>query len=209
MKKLIIVGASGHGKVVVDIAVKNGYEEIAFLDDNPEVKECGGYPVVGKVTDVEKFQASDFFVAIGNPAIREKIQKTLEEHYCTVVTLIHPNAVIAPDARIGTGTVVMAGTVINPGTVIGCGCIINTSATVDHDNVIGNYVHISVGSHTAGTVRIGDKTWIGAGSTVSNNVNICSDCMIGAGAVVVESIRETGTYVGVPARRKNNYRGVH
>lgn len=202
MKKLIIIGASGHGKVVADNAAKNGYEEIAFLDDNPDVKECGGYPVVGKVTETDNFQACDFFVAIGNPAIRARIQKTLEDQKHDVATLIHPNAVIAPDVKIGHGTAVMAGAVVNPGTVIGNGCIVNTGATVDHDNIIGNYVHVSVGSHIAGTVRIGDGTWIGAGAIVSNNISICSGCMIGAGAVVVKNIEETGTYVGVPARKQ-------
>ena len=76
----------------------------------------------------------------------------------------------------------------------------NTCASVDHDCVIGDYVHVSVGSHVAGTVQVGDRTWIGIGSAVSNNLSICNDCMIGAGAVVVKDIDEPGTYVGVPAR---------
>ena len=95
----------------------------------------------------------------------------------------------------------MAGAVINPGTHIGKGCIINTCSSVDHDCIVGDYVHIAVGSHLCGTVIVGDGTWIGAGATVSNNVSICTNCIIGAGAVVVNDIKECGTYVGVPARR--------
>ena len=95
----------------------------------------------------------------------------------------------------------MAGAVINPGVRIGKGCIINTCSSMDHDCVVGDYVHIAVGSHLCGTVSVGDGTWIGAGATVSNNVSICSDCMIGAGAVVIKDIKESGTYVGVPAKR--------
>lgn len=90
---------------------------------------------------------------------------------------------------------------MNPGAVIGKGCIINTCASVDHDCRVEDFVHVSVGAHVAGTVRIGERTWVGAGATVSNNVRICDDCMIGAGAVVVKDIMERGTYVGVPAER--------
>lgn len=201
MKKLIIIGASGHGKVVADIAVRRGYLEIAFLDDSPSVKECAGYPVVGITKDAFRYAGSDFFVAVGNAKIRSKIQNELAVQNLHVATLIHPNAVLAPDVQVGAGTVIMAGAVVNPGTVMGEGCIVNTGATVDHDNVLGNYVHISVGSHTAGTVHLGDSTWVGAGAIVSNNVSICGECMIGAGAVVVKNIETVGTYVGVPARK--------
>ena len=95
----------------------------------------------------------------------------------------------------------MAGVVINPGAQIGKGCIINTSSSVDHDCQIEDYVHISVGAHLSGTIEVGERTWIGAGATVSNNVNICGGCTIGAGAVVVKDITESGTYVGVPAKK--------
>lgn len=198
MKKLAIIGASGHGKVVADIAVKNGYTEIVFLDDNENVLECGHYPVVGKSADAMDLDA-DIIIGIGNADVRKRIQKSIDEN--EIVTLIHPDAVVAADAVIGKGTVVMAGAVINPGTHIGEGCIINTCSSVDHDCVVGDCVHIAVGSHLCGNVTVGDGTWIGAGATVSNNIFICSECMIGAGAVIVNDIKESGTYVGVPARR--------
>lgn len=198
MKRLLIVGASGHGKVVADIARLSGYGDITFLDDNPEIKQCGGYPVIGSCAKVNALDG-DVIVAIGNAPIREKLQKTIQKE--RMATLIHPSAVVS-DAVIGRGTVVMAGAVINPGAVIGEGCIINTASSVDHDCRIGSYVHIAVGAHIAGSVEIGDETWIGAGATVSDNVSICGGCMIGAGAVVVEDITEPGTYVGVPARKQ-------
>lgn len=202
MKQLIIIGASGHGKVVADIAKCNNYTNIAFLDDNDSVTECNGYKVLGKTAEYKKFDC-DFFVAIGNSHIRAKILKELISAHKSITTLVHPNAIIADDVKIGNGTVVMAGAVINPSSTIGEGCIINTCASVDHDNVIGNYVHISVGSHTAGTVAIGDYTWLGIGAVVSNNISICKDCMIGAGAVVVNNLTESGTYIGVPAKMCN------
>lgn len=198
MRKLAIIGASGHGKVVADIARKNGYKEIVFLDDDESIHECGGYPVIGKSSEAGTIDA-DIIVGIGNAGIRKRIQESVPEE--KLVTLIHPDAVIAEDVAIGAGTVVMAGAVINSGARIGKGCIINTCSSVDHDCKVGDYVHISVGSHLCGTVSVGSGTWIGAGATVSNNVSICSDCMIGAGAVVIKNIVEYGTYVGVPVRR--------
>lgn len=198
MKQLVIIGASGHGKVAADIAKKNGYERIVFLDDNESLTECGGYTVAGNSSRFADFD-SDVFVAIGNPKIREKILTQIEIAGKHIPTLVHPNASIAENVSIGKGTVVVAGAVVNPGAVIGRGCIINTCASVDHDCEVADFVHVSVGAHVAGTVTIGARTWIGAGATVSNNIRICGDCMIGAGAVVIRDILKSGTYVGVPA----------
>ena len=195
--KLTIIGASGHGKVVADVAVHCGYDQIEFLDDDEALKQCGRWPVVDRCVAAAKIE-HDIFVAIGNSDIRKRlIEQYPDKHF---VTLIHPEAVIADGVQFGQGTVVMAGVVINPDTTIGDGCIINTSSSVDHDCVIGGYSHVSVGAHLSGTVHVGESTWIGAGATVSNNINICSNCIIGAGAVVIKDISEPGTYVGVPAR---------
>lgn len=200
--KLMIIGAVGYGKVVADIAIRCGYTEIAFLDDNESIKECMGFPVVGRTRDAVKYFDSDFFVAIGNSITRERIINDFMVSELNIVTLIHPNAVIATDVTIGIGTVVMAGVVINSDSKIGKGCIVNTSVSVDHDDTVDDYVHLAVGSHLAGTVHIGEHTWIGAGAIISNNIDICANCMIGAGAVVVENVNVAGTYVGIPARKK-------
>lgn len=196
MKRLIIIGASGHGKVVADIARLNGYEEIVFLDDDDSISECNGWPVIGKSGDAPE---GDIFVAVGNARIRRMLMERFSDR--NIPVLIHPDAVIAKGTEIGKGTAVMAGAVINPCAVIGSGCIINTSSSIDHDCRLGDYIHVSVGAHLCGTVNIGDNTWVGAGAIVSNNINVCSDCMIGAGAVIIKDIEIPGTYVGVPAEK--------
>ena len=203
MNKLIIVGASGHGKVVADIALLNGYDEICFLDDNPNLKSLGDFQVIGSFEKVFGLDSNEYdvFVGIGNSSIRRRMQTKLEESGYNVVSLIHPSSVIAYDVEIGCGTVVMAGAVINSGSVIGKGCIINTSSSVDHDNSVGDFVHVSVAAHTAGTVVVGDNTWIGIGAVISNNINVTSDVTIGAGAVVIGDICDHGIYVGVPAKK--------
>ena len=204
MNRLIIIGASGHGKVVADIAILNGYKEIVFLDNNPDILVCEGFRVAGPDSMAAELDG-DLFIAVGNGKVRKRLIDM--NGYRHFPILVHPDAVIAKGATIGDGTVIMAGTVINPGVKIGRGCIINTCASVDHDCEIGDFVHIAVGSHLSGTVKIGDETWVGAGATVSNNVNICGGCMIGAGALVIKSITESGTYVGVPAQKDEKKTG--
>ena len=201
--RLIIIGASGHGKVVADIAVKmNKWQSIAFLDDNESIKVCMDIPVIGKTDDALKYKdEADFFVAIGNNATRERVQTKLESEGASIATLIHPNAIIGHQVSVGIGTVIMAGAVINSSSVIGKGCIINTNSSVDHDCVLEDYVHVSPGASLAGSVKIGKSSWIGIGSVISNNINICSGCMLGAGTVVIRDITEPGTYVGIPVRK--------
>lgn len=196
MNRLIIIGASGHGKVVADIAGKNGYTDIVFLDDDEQRGDCAGYPVIGKVSACSEL-TGDKFVAIGNSEIRRRIMDSIGP----CVTLIHPAATVADDVVLGEGTVVMAGAVINPAARIGKGCIINTCSSVDHDCVIGDYCHISVGAHLCGSVAVGNGTWIAVGASIANNVSIPGNSIIGAGAVVIKDINEPGTYVGAPARK--------
>lgn len=197
MKQLIIIGASGHGRVVADVALLSGYTEIVFLDDDKSITHCGKYDVVGVTSDADRL-SGEIFIGIGNNLIRRKF---CEKYKDRVLTLVHPNAVVASDIKIGLGSIVMAGTVINPGSQIGTGCIVNTSSSIDHDCKIGDYVHIAVGAHLSGSVVIGNNTWLGAGAVVSNNVSVCNDCIVGAGAVVIRNICQPGTYVGVPARK--------
>lgn len=205
--KLLIIGASGHGKVVADIAMKmRKWEGIAFLDDNENIKSSLGFDVIGKSDDFLMYiEEYDIFVGVGDNSIREMIQVKLESEGARIPILIHPSAVIGEQVELGSGTVIMAGAVINCCTRIGSGCIINTGVTVDHDNFFEDYVHISPGAHLAGNVKIGKRTWLGVGSVVVNNINIVSGCKIGAGAVVVKDITDTGNYVGVPARRVKKY----
>lgn len=193
--QIVIIGAGGQGRVVADIARCMGYKQVLFLDD-------GDAPcAVGKTSDYTKYlQSAEFFVAIGNAAVRRRIQTMLAQNGAKIATLIHPSAVLAEDVVVGPGTAIMAGAVINPGTVIGDGAIINTCASVDHDCRIGEYIHIAVGARICGSVHLEEDTWVGAGATIIQNLSVCAGCMIGAGAVVIRNICEPGTYVGVPAR---------
>lgn len=196
MNKIIILGAGGHGRVAADIARLCCYDEILFLDD----ADISG--TAGKIADHMKFaEEADFFVAIGNNATRREFQQMLQKNGCNVISLIHPNAVLGSNVCIGAGTVIMAGVIVNTGAFIGSGVILNTACSVDHDCRIGDFSHVSVGAHLAGTVTLGNQVLVGAGATIINNMTVTDDCVIGAGAVVIRDIDIKGTYVGVPAKK--------
>lgn len=199
MNKLVIIGAGGHGKVIADMASRLGYTDISFIDDNA-VGKCMGFPIVGKSHDIDVLSdgSTDFVIGIGNNRIRKMIS---EKYNVNWTTLVHPSAQIGMNTVIGKGTVVMAGAVVNACAEVGDHCIINTCAVVEHDNVIGECVHISPNAALGGTVTVGECTHIGIGAAVRNNITICKDCTVGAGAVVVKNISESGTYIGVPARK--------
>ena len=190
MNRLIIIGAGGHGKVIADNALKNGYTDISFVDDHTQ-GECMGFPIIGKSSEIQALNdgRTDFVMGIGNNVIRKIV---VEKYNVNWVTLIHPSDQIAVNVSVGVGTVIMAGAVVNTCSTIGEHCIINTGAIVEHDNVMGDYVHIS-----PGTVVVGQRTWIGTGTSVKNNIEICEDVIVGVGSVVVKDIKNKGTYFGV------------
>lgn len=200
-KNVIVIGASGHGKVIADIIQQSGDRVLGFLDDADDLLEtvCG-IPILGKVPAYEKYRDALFVIAIGNAAIRRKIAGRMAG-VCWY-TAIHPSAVISPlETAVGEGSVIMANAVVNSSAKIGQHCIVNTAAVVEHDCRVGDFAHISVGAKLGGTVTIGDGTWVGIGATVSNNLTVCPGCTLGAGAIVVKNITEPGVYIGVPAGR--------
>ncbi len=205
MENIILLGASGHSKVIIDILhcmsrKKEKEYRIALLDDDESLQgtEIMGHTVIGKISDCIKYPESSFLIAIGNNKIRERLAQEYDLHY---ILAIHPSAVIGENVAIGAGTVVMPGAIINSGTEIGRHCIINTGVTIDHDNQIGDFVHISPGAHLAGTVSVGKRSWLGIGSCCANNISMHSDVVIGAGGAVITDLNERGTYVGIPAKK--------
>lgn len=202
-KKVIIIGAGGHAKVIADIIEKLGDEIIGFLDDKIEKNTIiiKDYKVIGDLNNRFTLAIAnsdyEFITAIGDNKKREEISKSPNLKFYTA---IHPSAQIGLDVKIEEGTAIMANVCINSSARIGKHCIINTGAIIEHDNIIENYVHISPNATLGGTVKVGKLTHIGIGATVKNNVTICKNCIVGAGAVVVKNIEEEGTYVGVPAR---------
>jgi len=201
-KKLLILGAGGHGKVVAEIAsLMKQWDEIAFLDDNKELKEVNGYKVIDGLRNYKlyKEEYENVFVAIGNNKFRIDLIENLLEEGFKIPVLIHPFTAISSNVQINKGTVVMSGAVINTNTVIGKGCIINTSSSIDHDCTLEDGVHISPGVHIGGTVNIGKCTWVCIGTSIANNITIGKNVIIAAGAAVVQNVPDNVMIAGVPA----------
>lgn len=196
---IVLIGGSGHAKVIIDCIRASGREIFGILDDGiPAGSTVQGVPVLGSVSEYGKYTDNLFLIAIGSNAVRRRIAESCDIRWAVVV---HPRAVVSPSAQLGEGTVVMPNAVVNASACVGKHCIINTGAVVEHDNVLGDYVHVSPNAALGGTVTVGDGTHIGIGACVRNNIRICGGCTVGAGAVVVKNICEPAVYAGVPARR--------
>ncbi len=213
MGALLILCASGHGKVVADAALATGrWDEIVFLDDAwPEKKENGRWAISGKIENLPDWRGrlKEAVVAVGNNRLRLSLQRRLVEAGFEVATVIHPSAQISPFAQIGAGSVIFSNAVVNVDAEIGEATIINTAATIDHDCRLGSAVHVSPGVHLAGAVSVGAYSWIGIGGVVRQMISIGSDVVVGAGAVVVSDVSDGMTVVGVPARPIRENREVY
>ncbi|WP_104204262.1 acetyltransferase [Billgrantia saliphila] len=202
-RRLAILGASGHGKVVADIATQTGWQELVFYDDAwPDRCRLEHWEVRGTLAML-LHDLSDYdgvFVAIGHNAIRDVKLDALMSHGARIVSLVHPRAIVSPLARLGAGSVVMPGAVINAFANLGLGVIVNSAATVDHDCRLGDCVHVAPGANVAGDVEVGRLSWIGAGAVVRQGVAIGTSVVVGAGAAVVADIDDDLVMGGVPAR---------
>lgn len=197
MNQVLILGAGGHAKVVADLVELAGYTVAGFLDDHPAGPNVFGKPVLGPIADCLRYPQHAFVIGIGSNQVRRELAARYPLRW---ITAVHPKAVVARDAVLGPGTVVMANAVINPTAAVGAHAIVNTGAIVEHDNVIGDFAHLSPGCALGGTVTVGAGTHVGIGACVRNNICIAPDCVIGAGAVVVADLSQPGTYVGCPAK---------
>ena len=204
-EKIIIYGAGGHAKVVIDVILnQRKYNVAGVIDDNPELTGISvlGYPVLGGSELLRELNQDSIFKAIagiGDNRTRWAAIRKLRDAHFQLATTVHPDASIGREVTIGAGTVIMAKAVVNPGSVIGENVIINTSSSVDHDCCIGDYAHICPGVNLAGGVSIGDVSLIGIGSAVLPSVSIGSNVVIGAGSVIIDDVCDNMTMVGVPA----------
>lgn len=191
---MIIYGASGHGKVVQDIAEAMGQDVTCFVDQNAALHAVHGIPVVQAVPEGDE----PLLIAIGDNATRKRIAHTLHAPFATAV---HPAALVSPRAEIAEGSVVMAGAIIQSDAIIGRHCIVNTGASVDHECRLGDYVHISPHATLCGNVSVGEGTWVGAGAVVIQGIRLGRWAVVGAGAVVTADVPDFSVIVGNRPRK--------
>lgn len=202
MIKIILIGNGGHSKVIrAMIERTDGYILAGILDQEIEQYYELDDVFYDNTKNTDSYTGDfKFVIAIGDNDIRLKIKEDNNLHDEDFISILDATSIIAPDVKIGIGTVVMPGVVINPGTTIGKHSIINTRAVVEHDNTIGDFVHISPNATLSGTVTVKDSTHIGSGTTVIPNTTIHHNSVIGAGSVVTHDIQRNSVVVGVPAK---------
>jgi UDP-perosamine 4-acetyltransferase len=203
---VVIIGAGGHGKVVLDILRAAGqYSPVGFIDADVfrAGSTAGGLPVLGSINMLPKLRRQDVagaIVAIGDNRVRRSYAGLVFESGLQLISAIHPSAIISPMVNIGTNVVVAAGAILCTEVRIADSVIVNTGATIDHECQVGPAVHICPGSILAGRVQVEEEAFIGMGAKLLPCVRIGARAVVGAGAVVREDVAEGTTVVGVPAR---------
>lgn len=200
---IILIGDSGHARVIADNVTSNGDNVIARLDDKYAelFQEDGCW--LGPVSEVKGLiekEKAKVVIAIGSNAIRKKIVDRLALDDDQYAKIIHKESIVSPSAKIGHGTVVMPGVIVNAAATIGNHAILNTRLVIEHDCIVGDYAHVSPGAMITGGVKIGEGVHIGAGATVIPTKVIGQWSVVGAGSVVIDNVDEHSTAVGVPAR---------
>lgn len=207
--EVVIWGGTGQATVVRPIIEEQGSRVVVVIDDTLDLLSpfsdvpiyCG---MEGLLSWLGKKNPSGigFCVAIGNPygRVRMKLHDSLSDTGFVPISVVHPSAIIASNARIGKGAQIMAGAIIQPEVTIGKQCIINTNASVDHECILEDGVEISPGATLCGAIRVEINAWVGAGAVVLPRLTIGADALVGAGAVVTKSVEPGVRVVGVPAR---------
>jgi len=206
-RKVAIWGASGHAMVIADaVRLAGEYRIAGFLDDlHPDrrgaafcdARILGGREQLSRLRDRG---VEHIIVAVGDCRTRLRLAAVARQQGLTLARAVHPKATVAADVTLGPGSVVMAGAVINSGSRIGENVIVNTSASVDHECVLEDGVHVCPGVHLGGNVHVGRATQLGIGSSAINGIRIGAGTLIGAGAVVVDNVPDEVLAYGVPAR---------
>jgi sugar O-acyltransferase (sialic acid O-acetyltransferase NeuD family) len=201
-KPVAIVGYSGHAYVIIDIFLNAGRLVTAYCDQEEKSSNPYHLNYLGKESEViEKLRKYDFFACVGHNAIREKIHLQLSKYLGDPVNAIHPSAVISASVKMGDGVMIAANATLNPMVEIGRGVICNTSTSIDHECIIGDFTHIAPGAVLCGNVRVGRGTFIGANSVIRQGITIGENVVIGAGTVVIKDIPDNSTVIGNPARK--------
>jgi len=195
--RLLVIGAGGHAKVVVDAALCAGFEIAGIVARDPHPASLLGLPVV---SDASGIDADAFIVAVGDNPARAREYAAAVERGLTPLTVVHPSAVLGTGVELGAGSFVAAGVVVNADAHIGVNAILNTACTVDHDCTVGDHAHVAPGANLCGACVVGEGTLVGVGASIVPSGRVGEWSIVGAGAAIVDDVASRSICVGVPAR---------
>ena len=205
LRDLIVVGAGGHARIVIDAAEASGVSILGVIDIDykNQNEEILNYQVLGDFSVLQDFDSSKVrvVIAVGDGHERANYFGESEKMGFSVGTITHPAAIVSKHARVGRGAVINSGAIINARAEIGENTIINTGAIIDHEVKVGRHSHIGPGVKIAGRVTVGDFTFIGIGATVIDKITIGDNVVIGAGSTIIHNVESNSTVVGVPGKR--------
>ncbi len=206
-KKLMILGAGAHARVLVDLAQQLPGWDLAGLLDDDSGKAGGdvfGVPVLGRTDQLLEIAAAKITdcaaIAFGDNTLRRRFFEFATESGLEPATLVHPSAIISPNAKLGAGVIVLAGVIVNAGAVIGDNVCLNTGCRIDHDCRLDDHSHIFPSATLTGGVSVGSGATVGANAVVNPNLKIGKDAFVGSGAVVIRNVEGGEVVVGNPAR---------
>ncbi|MDB5720750.1 MAG: hexapeptide transferase family protein [Alphaproteobacteria bacterium] len=202
-RPLVIIGAGGHGRVVLDAAIASGMAVRGFVADPPppftnDADYLGGLSLLSG----DFLGDHDFIVAIGDQKVRRETCEQIRNDGGRLAIVIHPRAWISPSATIGGGTAIMGGVIVNANASVGDFCILNTGCSVDHDSVLEDGVQLCPGVRLAGRVHCGADAFVGTGASIIPDIRVGAAAVVGAGAVVVRHVQAGAGVRGNPAREQ-------
>jgi len=201
---IVILGAGGQGKVVLDILKKNNHHVIGFIDDdkNKKGKLINNVKVLGNFLDINKTKKNidGIVIGIGDNNIRSDYFLKIKKLNLKIVNAIHPNTIISENVKIGKGVIIVGGAVVNTNVKIGNNVIINTGATVDHDCVLGDNSQICPGVNLAGNVKIKKNAFIGTGAVINPGICIGENSIVGSGSTIIRDVPKNVVVVGMPGK---------
>lgn len=203
MKRILIIGAGGLGKEVVDLVkAMGGYEIVGFLDDNIEIKgtSINHVPVLDTTGYLDQYQGVDnVAIAIANPKIKKKIYERIMRIGFKYPNLVHPTAMMGSNVKLGVGNIIGANSILSTEVTLQDFVTVNPQCGIGHESELRSFTTLYWNVNISGNVTVQEGCELGSKSCVLQGLNITRHAIIGAGAVVVKDIHESGTYIGVPA----------
>ena len=201
MRKVVIIGYSGHAFVVCDILSSMGKNIIGYMEESPKTTNPFNIEYLGSEKELkllENLKDNDFFIAVGDNQIRKRIYLLLDKNNYTIINVIHSNTVVSSSAKLENGIMIGPNVIINALSTIDHGTICNSGCIIEHECKISSFVHIGPGAVLCGNVRVGENSLIGAGSVIKPNIKIGSNVIVGAGTLVVKDIPDHSKVIGNP-----------